>query len=106
MQMFADDADDFDVVRRAALRLLSVTDVLTDGVFIWEKLLRQFLIDDGDSAAIFLFAFRLSEVAPAQKFHAERVEVVGCDSCIECNDAWVSRFRVGGHRIFHSNNPP
>src|SRR5581483_153933 len=69
VQMSADQANNLQVVRRTIFSRLSVTNMLPDWVFIWEKLFCEFLVDDDDAARILLFAFSLSKIAAAQQFH-------------------------------------
>src|SRR5437763_8622619 len=104
--MFAYDADDFYVVRRTTFWRLGVTDVLTDRFLVRKELFREFLVNDSDTTPVLLFAFRLSEISPAQQFYPERVEITGGDRGIKGVSAWISRFWVGRHRIFHANDSP
>ena len=104
MQMFADDTDDFYVVRRTTFWRLGVSNMLTDRIFVRKKPFREFLINDSDATSIFVFTFGLSEITSAQQFHPKRVKIAGRDRSVKSVDAWIGRFRVGRHRVFHANN--
>ena len=59
------DANNFQVVRRAIARRGRVTNMLSDRVLIREKFFRHFFVDNRNSPGVFAFAFGLSEIAPA-----------------------------------------
>ena len=77
MPMFADHTDNLQIVRRAILRRLGVANMLADRVFVREKFLGHFFVDDGDAARILVLAFGLCEIAAAQKLYANGVEIAG-----------------------------
>src|SRR6266705_4644524 len=75
--MSVDNANDLNVVRRTILRWNCVADMLTDCIFIWEKLLRHKFIDDADLPPVLVFAFGLGEIPPAQNLNPDRFEKSG-----------------------------
>src|ERR1044072_6852582 len=75
MNMLADDADNFHVVRRAVLWRLRVTNMLSYCVLIGEKLFRLLFVTEGNPAGFLFLSFFLSKIAAAQYFYAERIKV-------------------------------
>src|SRR5204862_6803748 len=103
--MFADYADDLQVVRPAALGRLRVTNMLTDRILIRKKFCRHFFVDYSNAPSILVLAFGLSEIAAAPQLDAERFEIAGRDCGIEGIDAGVRRFRIARHCFFGGKNP-
>jgi hypothetical protein len=62
------------------------------------------LVNNGDTARILVLAFLLCEIAAAQQFHAERIEVTWRRRGIERIGARVRRFRIGRHGIFRAQD--
>src|SRR4030095_15408727 len=91
VEMSANEADDFDVVRRTTLWRLGVANVLTDRVFVWKKFFRELFIDDPDTAPILVLAFSLSEFPAAQELYTQGVEIAGRDCRKESANARIGR---------------
>src|SRR4029077_19456370 len=104
--MFADHTDDLQIVRRAILWWLSITNMLADRVLVREKFRRHFFVDDGDAARILVLAFGLRKIAAAQQLDAQGIEIAGADRSVERIDTWVRRFGVVRHGVFRTNDPP
>ena len=65
----------FEIVRRSIGRRDGVTNMLTDSLLAWEKLLRHLGIEDGHTAAVLVLAFGLGEIATAQNLHPDSIEI-------------------------------
>ena len=54
---------------------MGVTNVLPNGILIWEEFRRHFLINDGDAACVFVLTVGLGEIAATQQLYTEGIAV-------------------------------
>ena len=66
MSVFAHHAHNLHVVSRAVFRRLGETNVLSEGISIWENFPGQFFVDNCHPAPVLVFALRLIKIAAAQ----------------------------------------
>src|SRR5215469_4746657 len=104
MPVLAHDTYDFQVVRRAVFWWVRVANVLTDRIFVWKKFFNCLLVDDSNTPRILVFGFTLGEIAAAKQFYTERLAITRRDRSEQRIDAWIRRFRVARHGVFHAEN--
>jgi len=63
MPVLAHDTDNFHVVRRAVFWRIGVANVLTDRIFVREKFVCHFFVNDHHAPSILGFGFALREIA-------------------------------------------